>query len=283
MIFPDKSSISTAESGENNLNMSKPLHRSPARQTTSVRPPVCSKGLFITGTDTNVGKTVLTVALGLALQKQGLCPGVMKPTETGVGPSSPEDKTDSSRLQSLLAVKHPRDVVTPYQFPAPLAPLAASRHSSQPIRFQWIMKCYQELSKSCDVLLVEGAGGVMVPLTDKQTMRELIAYLHLPCLVVCRPTLGAVNHTLLTLEALAHRKIQVFAIVLNQSTSLQASEREQHQIESTMQLIRELAHVSVVGPLPFEPLLTIDWRQGVMKLADNPSIMQLIEILQFRW
>ncbi len=242
--------------------------------------PARNRGMFITGTDTHVGKTVVTTALGVALKKKGLRLGVMKPVETGICPSRREPETDSSRLLRVLAIVDPPDVVTPYQFSDPLSPLAASRKAQQPIDFERIKNLYQELSRNCDLLLVEGVGGVMVPLTEQQTVRDLIVYLELPCVVVSRPTLGSVNHTLLTLEALRDRKIQVLAIVLNQTTSALRSEVEQLQYESTSQLIRELSGIPVVGPIPFEPLLETDWEQGIRQLTEDPAITQLMTILR---
>ncbi len=244
--------------------------------------PARTRGIFITGTDTHVGKTVLTTVLGGAIKKKGLRLGFMKPVETGNCPSRRELETDCSRLLRVLATDDPPDVVAPYQFSDPLAPLAASRKTQQPIDYKLIKNLFQELSRNYDFLLVEGVGGVMVPLTEQQTVRDLIVYLELPCIVVSRPTLGSVNHTLLTLEALRDRKIQVLAIVLNQTTSVLRSEVERLQNESTSQLIRELSGIPVVGPLPFEPLLETEWEQGIRQLTEDPAITQLMTILDER-
>lgn len=238
-----------------------------------------SRGVFITGTDTNVGKTVVTASLGLALQRNGNHPGVMKPVETGIGESGEDPEADGSRLHHLLSPHHPMDLITPYTFSAPLAPLDASRHVHQTIDFALIKDRYQELSKDCDFLLVEGAGGVMVPLTEQQSVRDLISFLKLPCIVVSRPTLGGVNHTLLTIQALRGLGISIIAIVLNPTRTPQSSGREQLQIESTVELIKELSGVPVVGPLPFEPLLANHWEEGVAKLAEDPAIIQLTELV----
>ncbi len=242
--------------------------------------PGRNRGIFLTGTDTHVGKTVLTAALGVTLKKKGLRLGVMKPVETGIHPSRPALETDSSRLHRLCATDDCSEWVTLYQFSNPIAPLAASRKAQQPIDYELIKNRYQELSRNCDLLLVEGVGGVMVPLTEQQTVRDLIVHLELPCIVVSRPTLGSVNHTLLTLEALRYRKIQVMAVVLNQTTSALRSKVEQLQTESTSQLIRELSGVPVVGPIPFEPLIETDWDQGVRNLTEDPAIPQLLSILR---
>lgn len=245
-----------------------------------LKPPCSPKGIFITGTDTHVGKSVVTAALGLAFQKQGYRLGVMKPVETGISQSGREQNTDGSRLRSMLAADCPPDLATPYRFPEPIAPLAASRRQQQSIDFERIKNRYQELSKNGDLLLVEGAGGVMVPLTEQQTVRDLLVYLHLPCVVVSRPTLGSVNHTLLTLEALRNRAIPILGIVLNQATSPPTSEIGQLQIDSTRQLIREFSGVPIVGPIPFEPRLETDWEEGVRKMADCSSIARLVAIIE---
>lgn len=238
-----------------------------------------TRGIFITGTDTNIGKTIVTASLSVTLKNKGVHLGVMKPVETGIGHSREEPKTDSSRLQSLLASENHKHLVTPYSFLEPLAPLVASRREHRPIDFALIKDRYQRLSQNCNFLLVEGAGGVMVPLTEQQTVRDLISFLELPCIVVSRPTLGGVNHTLLTIQALHDQGIQVLAVMLNHTMSPQSSEIEQLQIESTIQLIRELSRVPVLGPLPFESQLKTNWEQGVSILANNPAIIQLTEML----
>lgn len=236
-------------------------------------------GIFISGTDTNIGKTIVTASLGVALKKNGFRLGVMKPVETGMDQSGKPPEADSSQLQRLLSAHHPMHLVAPYTFREPLAPLAASRQELWPIDFALIKNRYQELSKNCDYILAEGAGGVLVPLTAQETVRDLISFLELPCIVVSRPTLGGVNHTLLTIQALHGKGIQVISIVLNHTKAPQSSEIEQRQIESTVQLISELSGVPVVGPLPFEPLFGTHWEQGVNKLADDPAIITLAEMV----
>ena len=249
--------------------MSKPSHLNRSR----------SPGIFITGTDTNVGKTVITASLGIALQTEGFRIGVMKPIETGWTSSNSRPESDGSRLHNVMKTDHPEDMITPYRFPDPVAPLAASRRVKQPIDLSFIKDRYQELSENCDFLLVEGAGGVMVPLTEQQTVRDLIKALETPCIMVSKPTLGGVNHTLLTLEVLRTRKIEVLAIVLNHSSCPTTSKSEQLQIETTSQLIQELSGGPVIGPLPFEPMLEKNWVKGVGKIAYDPAIAQLVELV----
>ena len=132
-------------------------------------------GIFITGTDTNVGKTVVTTALSLAVQKQGIKVGLMKPVETGKYPSL--QNSDSNKLRLSLPPTPFPPLSNSYQFPDPLAPLAASKRAQQPIDLSRIKTHYDEIFRKCDFVLVEGAGGLLVPLTDQFNIRDLILFL----------------------------------------------------------------------------------------------------------
>ena len=242
--------------------------------------PTRQKSIFITGNDTGVGKTAIIAALGMALHHQGFRVEVMKSIETGVETSPKDSRDDASRLQSIFKSTSPSDKGSLYQFRDPIAPLAASRREQQPIDLKLIVTRHGELLRTCDFVLVEGAGGVMVPLTTQETVRDLIRQLQVPCIVVSRPTLGSVNHTLLSLHALQDLGIEVLAVVLNQSSAPQNNNDDRLQRDSTIELIRELSHVPVVGPIAFEPLLTKEWKQGVSKLASDPAITQLTSMLK---
>ncbi|MDT7041056.1 dethiobiotin synthase [Candidatus Nitronereus thalassa] len=250
--------------------MSNLSHHNPPRR----------RSIFITGNDTGVGKTAVTAALGMALQHQGFRVEVMKPIETGVETSLKDPRDDASRLQSLFNSPSPPDKPSLYQYREPIAPLAASRKHHQPIDLSHIVTTHEELLRTSDFVLVEGAGGVMVPLTTQETVRDLIRHLQIPCIVVSRPTLGSVNHTLLSLHALRDLDIEVLGVVLNQSSAPQNNNDERLQRDSTIQLIRELSGTPVVGPIAFEPLFKSEWKQGVSKLASDPAITQLRSILQ---
>ncbi len=234
-------------------------------------------GIFITGTDTNVGKTIVTTALSLTLQEQGIQVGLMKPVETGRSLSF--QTSDSTRLRHSLQPKTPLPIHSSYQFPDPLAPLAASKRIQQPIDLDRIKTHYQEILGKCELVLVEGAGGVLVPLTDQSNMRDLISFLELPVIVVTRSTLGAVNHTLLTIEALRKKHIPILAIVLNQSTPVAGTEIEKMQIDSTNQLIREHSGVQVFGPLLFSPLIQNHWEKGILEITQDAEIRKLVKFL----
>lgn len=237
-------------------------------------------GVFITGTDTNVGKTTVTTALSLTFQEQGIRVGLMKPVETGISHSF--HASDSNRLQHSLQPNTPPPISKSYQFSDPLAPLAASKRAQQPIDLDRIKTHYEEISEKCELVLVEGAGGVLVPLTNQFNVRDLILSLELPVIVVTRNILGSVNHTLLTIEALRKKNIQILAIVLNQSTPVAGTEIEKIQMESTNELIREHCGVQVFGPILFNPLIQNQWEKGIHEIAQDTEIQKLVKLLRER-
>jgi len=165
------------------------------------------QSLFITATGTNIGKTHTTLRLIEILAAQGLSVGVFKPIETGVVDRAP----DALKLLTACQKVNPRfasfspDDITAYTFPLPAAPFCADREET--IRIDVILAQYQALSKACDILLVEGAGGLMVPITKEFFMIDLADLLNIPILLVTPSRLGSINDTLLSIEALKARKL----------------------------------------------------------------------------
>ncbi len=235
------------------------------------------RGVFITGTDTGVGKTVVTAALGLALRRQRPAVGVMKPVETGV-PSFAATASDAARLKRTMGMQDSFDLVRPYRFHTPVAPLAAARLERRPISVRSIIRAFRTLRSRHSVMLVEGVGGVRVPLTSRVEILDLVVHLGLPVIVVGRSALGGINHAMLTLDALHQRKVPVLALVLSRSgSSRTATARAQER--STMSLLRQLASVPVVGPLPYIPSLRRNWSAGVARLARLPDIRKLARLV----
>jgi dethiobiotin synthetase len=161
------------------------------------------KIIFVTGTDTGVGKTVLTALLLAHLREQGTDALGMKPFCSG-------DRGDATLLHSLQEGCLTLQDVNPFYFDKPLAPAAAPKR----VPFQKALDTIRALADRCDVLLVEGAGGLLAPLGDDYTARDLIGALGCETIVVGRNCLGTINHTILTVEALQKSATQAFAIVL---------------------------------------------------------------------
>jgi len=230
--------------------------------------------IFMTGADTGVGKTTITAALTLALQQKGQLVGVMKPVETGIDPHR-QDESDTARLRSLLSPPPPFGSICLYAFSQPLAPLACAREAGTTIDVHRIASRCHDLTHQYSFFIVEGAGGVLTPITPKHTMRDLMVIMNLPALVVGRASLGSVNHLLLTLEALDHAGIKTCGVVLNDPFAKPTTETTRQQHISTLELIRELSTVPVFGPLAFEESVRATWRKGVETLAEHPEIQRL--------
>jgi dethiobiotin synthetase len=172
------------------------------------------RGLFVTGTDTGVGKTEVACALLGGARAAGLDVGAMKPAQSGLVPGEP---SDAERLREAAGGTDPMDLVCPYQFGPPLAPGVAARLGGVEISLARLLEAARALAARHAALLVEGAGGLLVPLTPAGTYADLAVALGLPVLVVARAGLGTVNHTALTLEALRARGLAVAGVVLNRT------------------------------------------------------------------
>lgn len=164
-------------------------------------------GLFVTATDTGVGKTWVACALVRAAVRRGLRVAVMKPCETG-------DGDDGARLADAAARALDPSLVRPYRFKLPASPEVAARAEGATVALAHLAEAFARLTTDADFTIVEGAGGLLVPVAPNALMADVAARLGLPLLVVARASLGTVNHTLLTLEAARARALPVAGVVL---------------------------------------------------------------------
>jgi dethiobiotin synthetase len=205
------------------------------------------KGLFITGTDTGVGKTFIACALAAVLKELGYRVGVMKPAETGCEESDGKlIPGDALRLKDASGCEFPLETVCPYRLRDPLAPSVAAEREGVQIDIDCIIGVYNDLSSAHDVTLVEGAGGLMVPLLSSYTYADLASVLKLPMLVIAANRLGAINHLMLTLEHASCKGLTVLGYILNQiehGPSLAA--------ETNREAISFLTGVRCVGEFPY--------------------------------
>src|SRR5215510_7648161 len=168
--------------------------------------------LFITGTDTGVGKTFVACALAVALRARGRRVAVMKPVETGVD-GTPDD---ALRLRAAADDRAPLDAICPLRFRAPLAPAVAARLEGRTIDVGALVEAIGRRARDADVLLVEGAGGLLVPLDARTTWADVAAHAALPLLIVAANRLGTVNHCALTARVAASAGLAVRGFVLSQ-------------------------------------------------------------------
>jgi len=169
-------------------------------------------GVFVTGADTGVGKTVVSRALIVAFRKAGLRVGALKPIETGVGSEGP---LDALALRDAGGLTHSIEAICPQQFALPAAPDAAARAEGREVDLDAIDAAYRSVARDRDLVVVEGAGGLLVPIREGWTMAELACRLELPLLIVARTRLGTINHTALTLEVAESRGLPVLGVVLS--------------------------------------------------------------------
>ncbi len=211
-----------------------------------------AQGLFITGTDTGVGKTVVTAAILAWLRHQGLKTGVMKPLETGVDHEcSSAANSDALFLMECGDLEDDLSEVCPVRMKPAASPYQAALIEHRTIDPETLVSAYRKLAVRYDRMLVEGIGGVHVPITRDYRVVDLMRDLGLPVVVVTRYLLGTVNHTLLTLDALKQNRIPVKGIVFNRTGSGELDAIEQDQ----PRLIEAISGTEVLGEFPFIDLL----------------------------
>jgi dethiobiotin synthetase len=167
------------------------------------------RGLFVTGTDTGVGKTVLTAAIVSALHQAGVGVSALKPVITGLDDPGPADLEVLSRASGCS----PGEVAV-LSYDPPMSPHLAAALAGRPIRPEALEAEIAERATGAEAVIVEGVGGLMVPLSDSYDVRALVDALRLPLLIAARPGLGTINHTLLTLEAARAGGLDIAAVVL---------------------------------------------------------------------
>jgi dethiobiotin synthetase len=219
------------------------------------------KGIFITGTDTGVGKTVAAAAIARLLRNRGINVGVMKPVTSGcAGMHGTRTSEDAELLAWGAGVDPAHPDIAPYCLEAPIAPAVAAAMAGVRIDFGRIRDAFDRLAARYEFMIVEGAGGLMVPLAGGLMVADLIARLALPVLVIARPDLGTVNHTVLTCYAAKQLGIELKGVVINNFP-----ETPDRAAESAPHLIDSLAGAPLLGIFPHVP--GNDQRGVVEKLA----------------
>jgi dethiobiotin synthetase len=208
------------------------------------------KGIFITGTDTGVGKTLVAAGLAAVLQEKGIDVGVMKPAESGCRRENGLlIAEDALFLRKMSGSQDEVKLVNPYPLEHPLAPALAAEIEGVEIRLEVIREAYLTLASRHDLVLVEGAGGMLVPLTSGRLMIDLAKELGgLPILIVTRMILGTLNHTLLSLYYARKEGMDVLGVVMNHLSPQQGLAESLNP-----QAMRQWGQAPFLGSLPFLP------------------------------
>ena len=173
------------------------------------------RGIFVTGTDTGVGKTIVAATLARLLRMNGVSVGVMKPVTSGCREENSQLVSDDALLLCQAAGNPLSEDVAPYRLREAIAPAEAARLDGVRIDFSIIKASFDRLASSYQYVIVEGAGGLMVPLSGGLLVADLARELGLPLLVVARPGLGTINHTVLTCFAAQRLGLQVAGVIIN--------------------------------------------------------------------
>ena len=209
------------------------------------------KSIFITATDTGVGKTIIACAIGLALKKKGLDIGYMKPFQCS--------GDDVEFICRALGIKDEMDLVNPYYTKEPLAPYVAFKRARVKIELDKVFKAYQELSRRHEVLIVEGAGGLLAPVKKDYLIADLIRDLDIPALIVAGAGLGTLNHTLLTQRYALDYGIKVKGIIINNYQGKTAAEK------TNPDAFKEFLAAPILGIVP--RLKNVKSKDGLERLA----------------
>jgi dethiobiotin synthetase len=207
-------------------------------------------GFFITGTDTDAGKTALSALLLAGLHQRGQHVLPMKPAQTGCDHNIP-DLDYALALSGIEADARLRHKMAPACYQPACSPHLAAEMENRPLTLDALVAAYHALCSETDTVLVEGAGGVLVPLNRQETMLDLISALQLPILIAARPGLGTINHTLLTIQALQARQLEVRGFIFVHTTSDGSDFTEPDNAKT----IAAFSQVPWLGTIPYTPAL----------------------------
>lgn len=223
--------------------------------------PLKLPGLFVTATDTAVGKTVVAAAIARTLRGQSRRVAVLKPVASGCYRAREGlISEDAELLAAASDTRYPLDLICPNRFEEPIAPAVAARRAKTPMDWDAVARSIKLMSADSDCMIVEGAGGVMVPLDEKHTMLDLIIAMGLPVVIVARASLGTINHTLLSINVLGHAGVRVAGVVINRYPAETAGVAE----ETSPREIEKFGKVPVLAILPQEPFTPPHIGPGVM-------------------
>jgi len=173
------------------------------------------KPLFVTATDTDIGKTYVCAGLAYALKKSGIDVGIMKPFACGVKQKIGFSSNDLTILTNAAMVDDAEDIINPFFFPIPASPYTAAKNLGVKIDVEHVMECFRKLDKIHDIMLVEGIGGIMTPILKDYAIIDLIKDLMANTIIVTSSKIGTVNHTVLTCNMCKNMNIPIKGLIIN--------------------------------------------------------------------
>lgn len=202
------------------------------------------KSLFITGTDTDVGKTYVTAGIAVTLRQMGIDIGVMKPFAAGKAQKKGFKSEDVEILSNAAQVSDPEKLINPQFFPIPASPYTAWKTLKTKPKVNTILSSFKKLSKIHDMILVEGMGGILTPILKEYYVTHLIKDLKIPAIIVARSKVGTVNHTMMTVMMCHKYHIPIKGIIINDF-------EDGYKISELKRDLENLTGVKVLGTIPF--------------------------------
>jgi len=204
------------------------------------------KAYFITGTDTGVGKTSITAGLAGSMRKLGVNVGVMKPIASGIPQKTGFKSSDVDIIVEASQTKDSEDLINPVFLPIPTSPYDATKLLSLPVDMPLILTTFTKLLSIHDVLLVEGIGGIMTPITKNFFVADMIKVMGIETIIVTRATLGTLNHTMMTYQLCKDYGIKVKGLVINNF-----DEKGTAAEKNTPITLHEITGLDILGVVPF--------------------------------
>ena len=203
------------------------------------------KSLFITGTDTDVGKTSITAGLAITLRKMSIDVGVMKPFAAGIAQKKGYKSEDIEILSHAAQINDPENLVNPQFFPIPASPYTAWKKLKIKPKIPMILSSFKKLSNIHEMMLVEGMGGILTPILKDYYVTNLIKDMKIPTIIVTRSKVGTVNQTLMTVNMCEKYKIPIKGIIINNFDD------DGYPINQLKKDLEDLTKVKVLGSIPF--------------------------------
>lgn len=233
------------------------------------------KGLFITATDTGVGKTLVSGAIANILTQKGKKIGVFKPVATGCKKIKGKFiSEDAEFLAACIDNKIPTDIITSVKYKIPASPLACEMAESKKVDFEKILATYKQICRSTDFVIVEGIGGVKVPITRNFDVLDFAKALKLPIVLVARAKLGTINHTLLSIDAIRQKGLSLAGIIINGYDKKTKDFAE----KTNAAIIKKLGKVKILAIVPYDKKVNIEKKttgQKVIKVLQKVNWFKL--------
>lgn len=230
------------------------------------------KGFFVTGTDTGIGKTVVAGGLAAMLKSKGMNVGVMKPVATGGKEIDGRIVSDDARfLMDIIDCQDPYDLVNPICLMPALAPAVAARLSNKVIDMEIVWNSFEMLKAKHEFMIIEGIGGLLVPLSDNFYVADMAKRMNLPLIIVSRQSLGAINHTLLTVTCARNKGLKIEGIIINNPPPYPSPQRVGDDVaeKTNPSEIEKYSGIPILGIIPWHRHLACGYDKGI---DDNPAL-----------